>query len=85
MSRPRPPNQPPHPPTPRPQIKDLCAILCGLVVAQDFKRGQKLVADRSFADLCQFFQDCFEAGRRHKIMNPEKVGRAGGWGGGVHS
>lgn len=26
------------------QIKDLCAILCGLVLAQSYKRGQQLVA-----------------------------------------
>ena len=25
------------------QIKDICAILCGLVVAQDYKKGQQLV------------------------------------------
>ena len=25
------------------QIKDICAILCGLVVAQDYKKGQKLM------------------------------------------
>ncbi|PRW60318.1 hypothetical protein C2E21_0727 [Chlorella sorokiniana] len=55
------------------QIRDMCAILCGLVVAQDFRRGQQLIVERDFAQLCQFFQDCFEVGRRHKIMNPEKM------------
>ncbi|KAL4856725.1 hypothetical protein ACK3TF_002800 [Chlorella vulgaris] len=55
------------------QIKDMCAILCGLVVAQNFRRGQQLITDREFSDLSQFFQDCFEVGRRHKIMNPEKM------------
>eukprot|EP00887_Chlorella_sp_A99_P003240 scaffold9.g3240.t1 len=55
------------------QIKDICAILCGLTVAQDFRRGQALIAERDFADLATFFQDCFEVGRRHKIMNPEKM------------
>ena len=25
------------------QIKDICAILCGLVVAEDYKKGQQLV------------------------------------------
>ena len=38
------------------QIKDTCAVLCGLVVAQDYKRGQQLVTDRSFADNAHFFQ-----------------------------
>lgn len=55
------------------QIKDLCAILCGLTVAQNFRKGQQLIQDRNFEDLCAFFQDCFEIGRRHKIMNPEKM------------
>ena len=55
------------------QIKDLCAILCGLTVAQNFKRGQQLMGDRDFAALSQFFQNCFEIGRRFKTMNPEKL------------
>ena len=38
------------------QIKDLCAILSGLVVAQDYKRGQQLVTDRNFEDNAEFFQ-----------------------------
>ena len=55
------------------QIKDLCAILCGLVVAQNFRRGQQLISERSFDELEEFFQGCFEIGRRHKIMNPDKM------------
>jgi len=55
------------------QIKDICAILSGLVVAQNYKKGQQLVQDRNFADNAVFFQDCFEVGRRHKVMNPEKM------------
>lgn len=38
------------------QIRDLCAILSGLVVAQDYKKGQQLVADREFGDNEDFFQ-----------------------------
>ena len=38
----------------------MCAILCGLTVAQDFRRGQQLIADRDFSDLAEFFQDAFE-------------------------
>ncbi len=30
------------------QIKDICAILCGLVVAQDYKKGQQLVRVSAF-------------------------------------
>lgn len=55
------------------QIKDICQILCGLVVAENYKRGQALIVDRTFKDNAVFFQDCFEVGRRHKIMNPDKM------------
>lgn len=55
------------------QIKDLCAILCGLTVAQNFRKGSSLIAERNFSDLQEFFQKCFEIGRRHKVMNPDKM------------
>jgi hypothetical protein len=55
------------------QIKDLCAILCGLTVAQNYRKGSQLIMDRDFADLQEFFQTCFEIGRRHKVMNPDKM------------
>ncbi len=38
------------------QVKDICAILSGLVVAQDYRRGQALVVNRNFADNAEFFQ-----------------------------
>jgi hypothetical protein len=38
------------------QVKDICAILSGLVVAQDYKRGQALVVNRNFVDNAEFFQ-----------------------------
>lgn len=38
------------------QIKDICAILSGLVVAQNYKRGQQLIVDRNFQDNAQFFE-----------------------------
>ncbi|KAJ1944514.1 hypothetical protein GGF37_002158 [Kickxella alabastrina] len=55
------------------QIKELCAILSGLVLASDYKAGQTLFEDRQFEDNEEFFQKIFEIGRRHKIMNPEKM------------
>ncbi|CAG8460466.1 1245_t:CDS:10 [Paraglomus occultum] len=55
------------------QIKELCGILSGLVVASDYKRGQELIADKDYRDNEEFFQSIFEIGRRHKIMNPEKM------------
>lgn len=60
------------------QIKELCAILTGIVLGCDFKRGQELFADRSYEDNEEFFQTIFEIGRRHKIMNPEKMRSAYG-------
>jgi len=38
------------------QVKDICAILSGLVVAQDYRRGQALIVNRNFADNADFFQ-----------------------------
>ncbi|KAG9304797.1 hypothetical protein G9A89_016827 [Geosiphon pyriformis] len=55
------------------QIKDLCAILSGLLVASDYKKGQELFANKEFKENEEFFQIIFEVGRRHKIMNPEKM------------
>ncbi|KAG2184002.1 hypothetical protein INT44_009013 [Umbelopsis vinacea] len=60
------------------QIKDICAVLSGLVTACDYKRGQELFADRTFEQNEEFFQKIFEIGRRHKIMNPEKMRSAYG-------
>ena len=38
------------------QIRDICAILSGLLIAQDYKKGQELVKDRCFAENEDFFQ-----------------------------
>lgn len=55
------------------QIKELCAILSGLVLSADYKQGQELFTDRDFAANDEFYQFLFELGRRHKIMNPDKM------------
>lgn len=55
------------------QIRELCAILSGLVLAADYKQGQELFADRDFEANADFYQQIFELGRRHKIMNPDKM------------
>ncbi|KAJ3340333.1 hypothetical protein HDU93_007174, partial [Gonapodya sp. JEL0774] len=55
------------------QIKELCSIVSGLVLAADYGAGQKLFADRDFASNEAFYQSLFEFGRRHKIQNPEKM------------
>lgn len=48
----------------------LCLFLGSLLLV--FQVGLT-VQDRNFQDNAQFFQDCFEAGRRFKIMNPDKM------------
>ncbi|KAI0340746.1 hypothetical protein BDW22DRAFT_1397671 [Trametopsis cervina] len=55
------------------QIRELCAILGGLVLSADYKQGQELFSDRDFAANEEFYQQVFELGRRHKIMNPDKM------------
>ncbi|TFY82704.1 hypothetical protein EWM64_g1302 [Hericium alpestre] len=55
------------------QIRELCAVLAGLVIAADYKQGQELFADRDFESNSDFYQRIFELGRRHKIMNPDKM------------
>ncbi|ORY07331.1 hypothetical protein K493DRAFT_202209 [Basidiobolus meristosporus CBS 931.73] len=60
------------------QIRDICAILSGLVVASDYKEGQRLVQDRDFPENAEFFQTIFEIGRRYKIMNPARMRSAFG-------
>ena len=55
------------------QIRELCAILSGLVLAADYKQGQELFTDRDFASNSDFYQKVFELGRRHKITNPDKM------------
>lgn len=55
------------------QIRELCAILSGLVLSADYKQGQELFSDRDFAANEDFYQEIFELGRRHKIMNPDKM------------
>ncbi|EIW76289.1 hypothetical protein CONPUDRAFT_130825 [Coniophora puteana RWD-64-598 SS2] len=55
------------------QIRELCAILSGLVLSADYKAGQELFQDRDFASNDVFYQQIFELGRRHKIMNPDKM------------
>ncbi|CAG8511710.1 14188_t:CDS:2 [Cetraspora pellucida] len=40
---------------------------------RDYKKGQEMFANKMYEEHEQFFQDIFEIGRRHKIMNPEKM------------
>jgi len=55
------------------QIQQVCAILAGLVVANNFDVARKPLMERSFADNQYFFRMVFEIGRRYKILNPDKL------------
>ncbi|CAE6498645.1 unnamed protein product [Rhizoctonia solani] len=55
------------------QIRELCSILSGLCLAADYKTGQELFEGRDFAANEDWFARVFEIGRRHKIMNPDKM------------
>jgi hypothetical protein len=55
------------------QIRELCAIMSGLLLSADYKQGQELFQHRDFQANAEFYQTVFELGRRHKIMNPEKM------------
>jgi len=37
------------------------------------KLGKKMIKDRSFEDNAEYFATVFEIGRRHKILNPERM------------
>eukprot|EP00736_Rhodelphis_marinus_P004361 Rmarinus@m.581 len=52
------------------QIKEVCSLLTGIIVAIDFEEGRKLMEESNFDDFEAEFQKCFEIARRHKIMNP---------------
>lgn len=53
------------------QLKQICAILSGLVVASDFRLGQEMLVEREFSDNAAWFKSVFEIGRRYKIQNPD--------------
>ncbi|KAF8622192.1 hypothetical protein AX15_007301 [Amanita polypyramis BW_CC] len=55
------------------QIRELCAIMSGLLLSADYKQGQELFQHRDFQANAEFYQTVFELGRRHKIMNPDKM------------
>lgn len=55
------------------QLKEMCSVLAGLVVASNLKTGQKLIEDKNFEDNAEWYKSIFEIGRRYKIMNPERM------------
>lgn len=55
------------------QIQQVCAILAGLVVANNFDVARRPLTEKGFADNHYFFRMVFEIGRRYKILNPDKL------------
>jgi len=41
------------------QLRDICSILSGLVVSNDYKFGSKLIKDKNFEDNAEFFSKYF--------------------------
>jgi hypothetical protein len=55
------------------QIKNICGVISGLAVGTEYKKGQQILQENSFAENSDFFQNMLELVRRHKIRNPEKM------------
>jgi len=56
------------------QLKNITAVLTGIVLSVDYKEGQKLLnGETTFKDYIEIYEELFEIGRRYKIMNPEKM------------
>lgn len=55
------------------QIQQVCAIVAGLVVANNFDVARRPLMEHSFAENQHFFRAVFEIGRRYKILNPDKL------------
>jgi hypothetical protein len=53
------------------KVKDISAILSGLLVAASYDEGQELLKNKDFSLNKDFFISIFELGRRYKIMNPD--------------
>jgi len=48
------------------QMRQMCAMLSGMLVAMDYEKGQRLLANRNFREYADFFQmvHCFFLRRR---------------------
>lgn len=55
------------------QIQQVCAILAGLVVSNNFDVARRPLIEKDFAENGHFFRAIFEIGRRYKILNPDKL------------
>ncbi|KAF4666769.1 hypothetical protein FOL47_003909 [Perkinsus chesapeaki] len=55
------------------RARQMCAILNGLVVAEDYSKGAALVKSRDYAAYGDFYRKAFEISRRYKLLNPERM------------
>jgi hypothetical protein len=55
------------------QLRELCALLCGLAGAVDRETGVQVATDRIFLPHEEFYHEALEIARRYKIMNPDKM------------
>jgi len=54
-------------------LQEMCSLLSALAVATDYDKGKELVESRDYKEWESYFQKVLEIGRRHKVMNPEKM------------
>ena len=54
-------------------LHEICAMVSAVVVAWDYGVGAEQLRERDFKKNAVFIRKIFEIGRRHKIMNPEKL------------
>jgi Protein of unknown function (DUF2009) len=55
------------------QLQHIVAFLSGIIAADDYDEGQKVLADRNFVPYEALLQNMLEIARRYKITNPEKM------------
>lgn len=55
------------------QLQHIVAFLSGIIAANNYEDGQKVLADRNFLPYETLLQDMLEIARRYKITNPEKM------------
>jgi Protein of unknown function (DUF2009) len=55
------------------QLQHIVAFLSGIIAANNYEDGQKVLADRNFVPYEGLLQNMLEIARRYKITNPEKM------------
>ena len=54
-------------------MQEIKATLIGLATSWNFSIGQDIITTKNFRNYAKLFRRIFEVGRRHKVMNPEKM------------